>query len=128
MRAQAFNAQGPNFCLSAQPGLFSRINQSAGLGRGNAMSSPDIWQRIQELYVQDIYVGLRLDSAGLHAWITDRHFLRRADCDIKKGQELVMAQDLQRWLEAEAPKVRGGGGIIGYAHNSIGSSLQARLR
>ena len=92
------------------------------------MKSPDIWQRIQELYVRGLQVGLRLDSAGLHAWIADRHFLRRAECHIKKGPGLVMAQDLQRWLEAEARKMRGGGGIIGYAQNSIGSSLQGRRR
>jgi hypothetical protein len=90
------------------------------------MSSPDLWQRIHELYVRNIYFGLRLDSAGLHAWMTDRHFLRRADCDIEKAPGLVMAQDLQRWLEAEAPKMRGGG-MIDYARNT-GSSLSARQR
>jgi len=92
------------------------------------MTSRDLWQQIHALYAQDIYVGLRLDSAGLHAWITDGHFLRRVECDITKGPWLGMTQDLQRWLDAEAPKVRGGGGIISYAHNSIGSSLQARRR
>jgi hypothetical protein len=74
------------------------------------MSSRDLWQRIHELYVRDIYVGLRVDGAGLHAWMTDRHFVRRADCYIEKGPGLVMAQDLQRWLEAEGPKMRGRGG------------------
>jgi hypothetical protein len=92
------------------------------------MGSGDLWQRIHELYEHGINVGLRVDSAGVHAWMTDRHFLRRADCHIEKGPGLVMAQDLQRWLEAEAPKMRGGNAIIDYAHNTIGSSLQARQR
>jgi len=83
------------------------------------MTSPNIWQRIQDLYERDLNVGLRLDSAGLHAWIADRHFLRRGECDIKKGPGL--AQDLQRWLDAEERRMRG-------ARKSIGSSLQARRR
>jgi hypothetical protein len=92
------------------------------------MSSPDLWQRIHELYVRGIYIGLRVDSGGLHAWMTDRHFLTRADCQIEKGTVLVMAQDFQRWLEAEAPKMRGSNTIIDYAHNTIGSSVRARPR
>ena len=89
------------------------------------MSSPDLWQRIRELYERDIYVGLRVDGAGLHAWMTDRHFVRRAERDIEKGPWLMMAQDLQRWLEAEAPKMRGGNGVIDHANNTSGSSLQS---
>jgi hypothetical protein len=92
------------------------------------MGSPDLWQRIHELYVRDIYVGLRVDIEGVHAWMTDRHFVRRADCHIEKGPGLVMAQDLQRWLEAQAPRMRGGNGVINYAQNTVGSSAPARQR
>ena len=92
------------------------------------MGLPDLWQRIHELYVRDIFVGLRLDKEGVQVWMTDRHFSRRADCQIDKGPGLVMAQELQRWLDEQAPKMRGSGGIIDYAHNTIGSSLQARQR
>jgi hypothetical protein len=90
------------------------------------MSSPDLWQRIHGLYVRGIYIGLRIDSGGLHAWMTDRHFLARADCQIQNGTALVMAQDFQRWLEAEAPKMRGSGTVVDYSQNTIGSSLPAR--
>jgi hypothetical protein len=90
------------------------------------MSSPDVWQRIHELCVRGIYIGLRVDSGGLYAWMTDRHFLARVDCHIQKGTALVMAQDFQRWLEAEAPKMRGSSTVVDYAKNTIGSSLPAR--
>jgi hypothetical protein len=98
------------------------------LGDDNKMSSADLWQRIHNLYERDIYVGLRLDTAGLHAWMTDRHFVRRADRHFEKGPGLVMAQELQRWLEAEAPKMRSGNGVTDYTHNTIASSLPGRLR
>jgi hypothetical protein len=96
------------------------------MGEKNTMSSPDLWHRIHELYVRGIYIGLRVDSGGLHAWMTDRHFLARADYHIHNSTALVMAQDFQRWLEAEAPKMRGRSAVVDYAQNTIGSSLPAR--
>jgi hypothetical protein len=92
------------------------------------MSTPDVWQRVHALYVKDIYVGLRLDGSGLHAWITDRHYLRKADCHIQKSTGLVMAEDLQRWLEAEGFKMLRGNGIVDYAHNTTDPSLPTRER
>jgi hypothetical protein len=90
------------------------------------MGAPDLWHRIHELCVRDIYVGLQLDNAGLEAWMTDRHYLRRAERYIEKGPELLMAQDLQRWLEVEAPKLLNRSSSIDYAQDTFGRSAIVR--
>ena len=66
--------------------------------------------------------------ADLHAWMTDRDFLRKADCHIHKSTDLVMTEGLQRWLEAEGSKMRRGSGIVDYAHNTIDAVLPVHER
>jgi hypothetical protein len=73
-------------------------------------SSDDLWQQIYYLYSRDIYVGLQLNVDGVNGWITDKHFVSRADCYLQKGPGVLMGKELQRWLDEQAPKIRRGNG------------------
>ena len=64
-----------------------------------------LWAQIYGLYERDVFVGLQVNDEGITAWVTDRHFVNRAEQQIDAGPDLLMGAQLKRWLAEQAPAV-----------------------
>ena len=87
------------------------------------LSSDDLWRKIHQLHSRNLFVGLQMDAAGINAWITDKHYLKRAECQIELGPALMMGHELHRWLDAQASKI--GQGRAGHVNVTVSEILPA---